>query len=156
VQIPVGQPPANILPGCDPVAGLHVTNTRNFPSDWKTVAGQYRVIAGKWLDCPTFDALVSALIDGHPGVMGVNWQDGGHALCVLLVTEENGTYYLHGPNSWGLEFDSGWGSDPDRPGWYKLSERQCTALSQFGAYALCGETESAKDLPAPVLSAAAA
>ncbi len=145
VQIPVGQPPADILPGCDPVAGAHVTSTRGFPDDWKTTAAQYRVLDGKWLDCPTFEALVSALLEGHPGVMGVDWQGGGHALCVLLVTCDEDGYYLHGPNSWGLEFDSGWGSDPDRPGWYKLSERQCAALDQFGAYALSAETFSKSD-----------
>ena len=81
VLLPIGLPPATILPGCDPVAGRHNLNPRTWPADWKELAAKYRAARGKFYDCPTFDHVGSALLSGWPVVMGVDWQGGGHALC---------------------------------------------------------------------------
>ena len=97
---------------------------------------------------------MTGLLRGNPGVMGVDWRGGGHALAVALVSYESSQFYLHGPNSWGLDFVDGWGSDPDRPGWYKLSEKQVVSGTfdneAFGAYVICAETADTTVDPAPV------
>ena len=132
-----GCPPMSIIPRSDPTRGLYNRVQSSYPADWKVHAAQYK--PQEWLHCPSFDELASAILSGHPGGMGVSWQGGGHALCVLqLVLETNGTYSLAGPNSWGTSFDSGWGAyGSSRPGWYKLSEAQVKrGLGTFGAYAL--------------------
>jgi hypothetical protein len=141
VQLVTGQPPAAIIPGSDPTQARVNLDTATWPADWRTRAAGFRVVRGKWLECDSILALASAVCDGHPGVMGVDWQGGGHALCVLSVESARGELYLCGPNSWGESWQSGWGTyGPARPGWYRLSERQCAEVNTYGAYALCGET----------------
>ncbi len=155
VQTSVGCVPCGDT-GSDPVAGRLVLQQRHWNSNWKTDAAKH-VITG-WRECSAFEALVSGLLSGYPGVMGVDWQGGGHALACGLVSCQGGQYYVHGPNSWGLEFCDGWGSDPDRPGWYMLSEKQVdTAFSDdaFGAYVICAETADTAVDPAPVHQLAA-
>jgi hypothetical protein len=146
VQLITGQPPASIIPGSDPVNAKLNLNTRQWPANWKEVAAGYKVLQGKWLECPTVVAMASAIIDGHPVVMGVNWQGGGHALCVLKVSVEKSELQLWGPNSWGADWQSGYGAaGPEMPGWYKLSASRCQAMDSYGAYALCAETYSGDD-----------
>ena len=142
--------------GSDPAAGNLCLQQRKWAATWKADAAKH-VITG-WNECPSFESLVTGVLKGNPGVMGVDWQGGGHALAVALLSYESGIYYLHGPNSWGLDFVDGWGSDPERPGWYKLAEKQVTAAfvppnpreDPFGAYVICAETADTTVDPAPV------
>ena len=58
-----------------------------------------------------------------------------------------------GPNSWGTDWDSGWGSYPGRAGWWLLSSQsramQATFSSTgFGSYVLSGDKDLALD-PSP-------
>ena len=63
----------------------------------------------------------------------------------LDLTHDNGGYYLRGPNSWGEQWTGGYGSDPHQAGWFKLDESQCSAIEDYGAWALCAETFSDAD-----------
>jgi hypothetical protein len=153
VQASVGCVPASDT-GSDPVAGSLVLNQGKWAPKWSVDAAAHTIDG--WRECASFEAFVSGLLSGYPGVLGVDWQGGGHALACGLVTSENGTFFLHGPNSWGLEFDSGWGSDPDRPGWWKLSEKQVADAFTgyaYGGYVICHElTDPSLDpSPAPTL-----
>ena len=119
---------------------------------------------GEWVQTASPIELASSLIDGNPGVVGVSWQGGGHALEVAevktaaqlhadieatgsddarrrrdslllpvscrdpargkqtmfdpaVIDYASGTELLFaGPNSWGTDWDSGWGSYPGRTG----------------------------------------
>lgn len=149
VQAPVGCLPVADT-GSDPVLGALILNQHKWSPNWKTDAAKHQITG--WNECPSFESLVTGLLRGCPGVIGVNWQGGGHALAVALISYENGVYYVHGPNSWGPDFKSGWGSDPDRPGWYKLSEALVTAAfsgESFGAYVISAEMADATVDPAP-------
>ena len=145
VQLVTGQPSAGFV-GSDPTQAVTV---RRLPSGWQMNAALRKAI--KWLALSTPEDLASALINGHPCVFGINWQGGGHALCVAEVSALNGALIFAGPNSWSLAFDCGWGSYPGRPGWYQLTAAQCSdAFGQFGCYALVGVTDAAADEPVEV------
>ena len=58
-----------------------------------------------------------------------------------------------GPNSWGADWNDGWGSYPGRAGWWLLSadsRAMQTTFSPggFGSYVLCGAKDLSLD-PAP-------
>jgi hypothetical protein len=102
-------------------------NERTYPAVWKDHASKFRILEA--FDCPTFDAMISAVHLGMPVVFGVNWTGGGgHAIvCVGYDLETNSAEIL---NSWGEE----WGD----VGFGNLTERQCKAITSYGAFALRG------------------
>jgi hypothetical protein len=96
-----------------------------FPSRWQDHAAKYRLLEAD--DCPTFDAMVSAIQRPYPVVFGVNWAGGGgHAILgVGYDKEANAVEIL---NSW----DKTWGDG----GFGFLTEKQCKAITTYGAFAL--------------------
>ena len=149
VQASIGCVPCSDT-GSDPVAGNLVLNQHKWAKTWSTDAAEHAIDG--WREFASFAAFVSGILSGYPGVLGVNWQGGGHALACALVTCEGGVFFLHGPNSWGLDFKSGWGSDPDRPGWWKLSEKQVADAFTgyaYGGYVICHELTDPSLIPAP-------
>ena len=129
------------LPPSDPILGVHVPDVAAWPTTWQQLAARNRTITNDWIDCANFDDVGDSLIDGWPCVIGVDWQGGGHALCALELGGNSQTgYWLSGPNSWGKNWNDGYGSRSDRPGWFQLREDQCAAIQSYGAIACCGTT----------------
>ena len=146
VQSVTGQATASFMK-TDPTISKTNTNVRTWPTGWEAEAAKRKGIATDRKVCDTILSLASALLEmpgdpARPGDIGVSWQGRGHALTCLEVGSDDGkTLYLAGPNSWGTQFSSGWGSYPGRPGWYKLTERQLGGtFGGFGAYALVHAT----------------
>lgn len=139
VQVPVGQPSAEYMKTDPRIAKVNL-NQRSWPSGWKAEAAHHKAIEGKWLQLKSPEELASAIICGHPCSIGVSWQGGGHAIAVLEVSvASDGSLDFSGPNSWGSNWQSGWGSyGSSRPGWWKLNEKRLgrTTFGGFGAYAL--------------------
>ena len=200
VQSVVGVPTA-VFMDTDPTQAITKRSKSLWPTGWQQNAAERIVPAGEWTQTASPLELASGLIDGNPGVVGVSWQGGGHALeaaevktaaqlhadieaagsdgarrqrdSLLLpvacrdpvsgkqtlfdpavIDYASDTELLFaGPNSWGVDWNSGWGSYPGRAGWWLLSSRsramQPTFSSEgFGSYVLCGVKDSALD-PAP-------
>ena len=161
VQEVYGQFPA-AFNGCDPVAGTTNIKQGSWPAGWKEEAAKRMAAVESVVQCHSELALASALIDMGPSdphrpcTVGVSWQGGGHALSCLEVGSDDGaTLFFAGPNSWSTDFDSGWGSYPGRPGWWKLTHRQMQATFSsggFGAYCLFAAKDAvAPTPPAPVI-----
>jgi len=149
VQIPYGALPAAYL-GDDPTQSITNVRRSSWPGGWETEAAKRAAVDGDYLQCGDLLAAASSIINNHPGVVGVNWRGGGHAVCCAEVGSEGEQLYLAGPNSWGMGFSSGWGSYPGRPGWWKLGERELRAAwNTYGYYALCGARNDAAPAPRP-------
>jgi len=150
VMIPYGLPPASLCPQCDPVAGHRARDEHEWPASWKTSAAGYKTPKTEYLDCASPDELVTGIFNGHPAVVGVDWQGGGHAICALQVLEVRKQFYLAGPNSWGEQWASGWGSfGTKKPGWWLLSLQHISGgFGQMGAWVHCGQVTS-PDEPIP-------
>jgi len=104
--------------------------SRRWPKDWREIAKSYRLLEAQ--DCPTFDHLVSRIQKGFPGLLGVYWGGGGgHAICATEYV--NGK--LGGPNTWGKNWNKGWGAHPKRSGFWQLSESDvASGIRNFGAW----------------------
>jgi len=91
--------------------------------------------------------VATSLLRGQPATLGVSWQGGGHAICALKLEQRSGVWYLAGPNSWGKNWQTGWGAyGPSLPGWWLLSESQVASnLARYGAYAVAGVTPPERD-----------
>lgn len=91
-----------------------------------------------------FLVMGSGVVDGHPGVIGVDWQGQGHAIGFAEVGYNVDGLYGATPGTWSESFRSGWGSYPGKPGWYKLQEEEYSAAFNggYGAYLLAGLTDS--------------
>ena len=114
---------------------------RNWPSDWKTEAKKTRVLEA--FDCPTFDAVASAVQRSMPVVFGVFWGAGGHAITAVGLKKVGGGWALEFLNSWG----AGWGD----AGFGVLAESKCGGIHSFGAFAIRSVTiPGDEDLP-PIL-----
>jgi hypothetical protein len=159
VQSVYGQFPAAIL-NDDPTESKTNIRVRTWPANWQDVAKNRQGNADDRKVCTDILSAASALLGmpndpSRPCDIGVNWQGGGHALTCLEVGSDDGSsLYLAGPNSWSTSFDSGWGSYPGRPGWYKLTEAQLAdtfAESGFGCYALVDATDVGVPLVTPVI-----
>jgi len=149
VQIPYGAVPAEYL-GDDPTRSVTNVRRSSWPAQWKTEAAKRQAVDGDYLQCGDLLSAASSILNKHPGVLGVNWRGGGHAVCCAEVGAEGNELYLAGPNSWGASFTSGWGSYPGRPGWWKLGESALrSAWNGYGYYALCGARNDAVPAPAP-------
>ena len=159
VQGVYGQFPAEYN-GVDPVAGTTNIRTRTWPTGWKDEAAKRVAVIEAVVRCHSELELASALInmgpnDPHrPCDVGVDWQGGGHALTCLEVGSDDGkTLFFAGPNSWSTSFDSGWGSYPGRPGWWKLKASQMGEAFDshgFGSYCLVAAKDAVAPIPVPV------
>jgi len=113
---------------------------KNYPTNWKTEAKKYRILEA--FDCPTFDAVASAVQRSMPVVFGVYWGSGGHAITAIGLKQVNGIWYLKILNSWG--------SDWEDQGFGDLSESKCSGITSFGAFAIRAVTiPSEEELPPP-------
>ena len=153
VQSVYGQFPAS-LTGSDPTAAKTNTRQNSWPANWKDEAAKRMVVVDSVVRCHSELALASALVTvgadpNRPCDVGISWQGKGHALTCLEVGSDDGkTLFFAGPNSWSTSFDSGWGSYPGRPGWWKLKASQmgdAFVSSGFGSYCLV----AGNDLVAP-------
>jgi hypothetical protein len=92
-----------------PATGFHTP----FPSNWKETAKQFRL--GEVLVVRSFEALLSAMLCGHPVVVGRE----GHSILYLDVIVRNGRLYALYVNSWGQwgqgagDFSYGFGLDTE-------------------------------------------
>lgn len=95
--------------GCMPATGFYT----KFPSDWKTKAKRFRL--GEVFVVRSVEALLSALICGHPVVVGRE----GHSILYLDVILKGGRLYALYVNSWGKwgqaagDFEYGFGLDTE-------------------------------------------
>src|SRR5208283_351380 len=71
--------------GTDPTRALTKRSKSLWPTGWQQNAAERVVPAGEWTQTNSPIELASGLIDGNPGVVGVSWQGGGHALEVAEV-----------------------------------------------------------------------
>jgi hypothetical protein len=111
---------------------------RDWPSDWKTTAKCFRILEA--FDCPTFDAVASAVQLSMPVVFGVFWSGGGHAITAVGLKNIDGV--------WNLEFLNSWGADWGDHGFGFLTEKQCSGIKSFGAFAIRSVTiPNDEDLP---------
>lgn len=151
--LPVGYPPASACTdkSVDPLKyGARLSSLSQLESNWKEQAAVRK--SKRWLDCPTKQHVVSAVLLGHPVEIGTFWEMNlhkGHALCVVKVEWFGGECCLVGPNSWGVK-SFGWGDYPGKPGWFRVPLRQW-AVETFGAWCLVDEgwTPDDKAAPAP-------
>ena len=71
--------PTAAFMGTDPVnAKVNLVQSK-WPKNWQANAKLRTVPADEWLQTSTALELASGICDGHPGVVGVDWQGGGHA-----------------------------------------------------------------------------
>jgi hypothetical protein len=114
---------------------------RDWPSDWKATAKKVRILEA--FDCPTFDAVASAVLRSMPVVFGVFWGTGGHAITAVGLKKI--------PNSWNLEFLNSWGAEWGDAGFGFLPESKCGGIKSFGAFAIRSVTiPSDETLPPPL------
>ena len=84
VQSVTGVPTAAFM-GTDPTRAITKRSMASWPNGWRENAANRIVPAGEWTQTMSAVELASGLIDGNPGVVGVSWQGGGHALEVAEV-----------------------------------------------------------------------
>jgi hypothetical protein len=114
---------------------------RDWPSDWKAAAKKVRILEA--FDCPTFDAVASAVLRCLPVVFGVFWGAGGHAITAVGLRQIAG--------AWNLEFLNSWGSDWGEGGFGLLPEAKCSGIKSFGAFAIRSVTIAGDETPPPTL-----
>jgi len=102
------------------IVPIYEWNPRKWPSNWKDDAKKFRIT--EVYDCPTFDHLASAILQGFPVNLGVmvgrnfvvekdgwlrdyNGGYGGHAICGV------GLDYHSTRKTWGIKIVNSWGSD---------------------------------------------
>ena len=112
---------------------------RDYPKDWKTEAAKYRILEAS--ECPSFDEMLSAVQIGFPVVFGVNWAGGGgHAICCVGKKKSGSSWLAEILNSWGTSYGDG--------GFGYLTERDCKAITNYGAFAIRSVTiPSGEELP---------
>ena len=85
-----------------------------FPDGWESTANQFRSL--EWFICESRAELISALLNGHPVVVG----RAGHSICYMKPMYQNGSLLVMYVNSWGDwgdaagRFPSGFGYDSER------------------------------------------
>lgn len=114
---------------------------RDWPSDWKAEAKKFRILEA--FDCPTFDAVASAVQRSLPVVFGVFWGAGGHAITAVGLKQIGG--------SWNLEFLNSWGASWGDGGLGFLPEAKCGGIKNFGAFAVRSVTISGDEQLPPAL-----
>ena len=133
-----GLPTAEFM-GTDPTRAKIKQLPSQWPAGWEKNASERKGVS--LYTAGDFLSLVSGVLNGHPGLLGVNCDGGGHAIgCAEVgVLSDGESLYMATPGTWGKDYASGWGAYPESPGWYKLSERQCSAAwsgPSFGAYVI--------------------
>ncbi len=86
--------------GTDPIHSKIINSARGLPDDWKSYAAKRMAIES--VECPDFLALASAILNDHPGELGVSWQGGGHAIgCLEIGLQSDGkSLYMATPGTW--------------------------------------------------------
>ena len=102
------------------IIDIYTWRQSRWPANWKDDAKKFKVTEA-W-DCPTFEAIASAIQHGFPVCLGIfvgrnfkvqsdGWLadyaggGGGHALCGV------GLAYHEGRKTWGVKVANSWGSD---------------------------------------------
>jgi hypothetical protein len=100
--------------------------SRDYPSNWKEEAAKFRILEA--FDCPTFDAVASAVQRSMPVVFGVYWGSGGHAITAVGLKKIGSVWNIDFLNSWG----ESWGEN----GFGYLPESKCSGIKSFGAFSI--------------------
>lgn len=114
---------------------------RKWPSVWEDHAKKFRILEA--FECPTFDAVASAVQRSMPVVFGVYWGSGGHAITAVGLKNTS-------PNVWSLEFLNSWGADWGDNGIGLLPESQCGGIKSFGAFAIRSVTVPSDETLPPI------
>jgi hypothetical protein len=114
---------------------------RDWPSDWRSEAKKFRILEA--FDCPTFEAVASAVQRSMPVVFGVYWGAGGHAITAVGLQQQGG--------GWGLAFLNSWGAAWGDGGFGFLPEAKCGGIKSFGAFAIRSVTIAGDEELPPVL-----
>lgn len=137
-----GMPTAEFM-GTDPLNAVTKRSKRQWPDGWEKNAALRIVPKGGWRQTGDAIELASAIKDGNPGGVGMDWEGNprkGHALQVAEYRIIDGVIWFGGPNSWGLRDSGGWGAHPERKGWWLVSSESVAmrrTFRSYGAYALC-------------------
>jgi len=98
-----------------------------YPSGYQKTAKQFRI--DECLRIDSFGAMVTALLRGHPVVVGRE----GHCIVYLRVINKNGALKFIYKNSWG---DWGFGSG-DMPNGFGADSERLAQVACRGAFAVC-------------------
>jgi len=115
----VGVAPASLIP-------QYNWQGNGWPLDWDQSAAKYKLFEA--FDCPTFDAVASAVQFSMPVPLGVYWGNRGHAITAVGLKRVK--------NSWGIEILNSWGSSWGDEGFGVLPESECRGIESFGAFAI--------------------
>jgi hypothetical protein len=132
--------------GILPVSLFPAIGFRNaLPDNWMPEAANFK-LTESFEDVDTFDAMVTALLEGHPVPFGTWWnyprKAGGHAIVAVKAVKEGGRYGVKIANSHGLIYG--------KQGFGTLWEPQVDdGLATFGGWAGRVATVSGGDLPTP-------
>jgi hypothetical protein len=154
VVVPYGAPTAAFF-GTDPTnADSMKWNPSQWPAGWQANAALRKGLELFTVD--DFLGLASGVLNGHPGLLGVDCEGGGHAIGYAEVglQQDGQSLYMATPGTWGGDYASGWAAYPGMPGWYRLTEDQCGAAFNggYGAYVICGVKDDAA-APTPAANA---
>ena len=148
---PYGICPAAFM-GTDPTATSDLpdmlTSLSRFPAGWQAEAAKRKGV--ERYECATFLEMASAILNGHPCVLGVDCEGGGHAIgSTTIILGKNGGLSMQTPGTWGADYKGGWaGGGP--AGTYTLSEAQTEAAFNggYGCQALIAVRDD-EDAPVP-------
>lgn len=106
------------------IAANEWSNPARWPTAWKNAARCFRVVKLGRVQ-PTFDGVASAVLQGHPVVIGIRWPGGGgHSVCVVGIAQVSNKWHLVIANSWGDDWGDG--------GFGLLTEAQVSTLANYG------------------------
>ncbi len=150
---PYGICPAAFM-GTDPTATSDLpdmlTSLSSFPAGWQAEAAKRKGV--ERYECATFLEMASAILNGHPCVLGVDCLGDGHAIgSTTIILGKNGGLSMQTPGTWGADYKGGWaGGGP--AGTYTLSEAQTEAAwGGYGCQAIIGVRDD-EDAPTPAAS----
>jgi len=76
-----------------------------YPANWEATAKKFS--ASEWFICDEVAELVTALLCGHPVVVGRS----GHSICYCDIVFQDGSMFAKYANSWGAWGENGFGYD---------------------------------------------
>jgi hypothetical protein len=92
-----------------------------YPDGWEATAAKFKTL--EWTVCDSVPELISALINGHPVVVGRS----GHSICYTRPMFKDGSLVVKYANSWSPEWGDG-GFGYDSQGLIRSSAGWCCAL----------------------------
>lgn len=152
---PHGICPASFF-GTDPEAKGHlpdfITSVSRFPAGWQAEAAKRKGLTR--VECNSFLEALSAVINGHAFIDGVQTPQGGHCTGGTVAgVAPNGQLYKRCKGTWGKDYGSdgrGWGADtnPKWRGYYTLTEDECSAAYDggYGCMAVISVSDT-EDIP---------